>query len=150
MEQNEDPETVQKAPRLPSPVPARNKVGNGLMCKNRKSRPSATVTSSETASVLQASTSSGALGVEGSSSSSTSASVGIWGDLANDNIDTTLHLSKDTTLSKTTTRKRKPPLLDLNVDDNDDDDHINDDSEPSTSGLGGEVSLLLMTFLELL
>ena len=139
MEQNEDPETVQKAPRVPSPVPARNKVGNGLMCKNRKSKPSATVTSSEPSS---ASTSSGVLGVEGSSSSSTSASVGIWGDLTNDDVDTTLHLSKDTTISKVTTRKRKPPLLDLNVDDNDEDDHINDDSEPSTSGLGGKVSLL--------
>ena len=128
---------MQKAPRVPSPVPARNKVGNGLMCKNRKSKPSATVTSSEPSTACV-----GVLGVEGSSSSSTSASVGIWGDLTNDDVDTTLHLSKDTTISKVTTRKRKPPLLDLNVDDNDEDDHINDDSEPSTSGLGGKVSLL--------
>ena len=36
LEQNDDPENVQKVPREPSPVPTKNKAGNGMVCKNRK------------------------------------------------------------------------------------------------------------------
>ena len=63
MEQTEDPETMQKLPREPSPIPARNKVGNGLVCKNRKSsKPSATATSSSNITEA-ATTSEGAEGI---------------------------------------------------------------------------------------
>merc|ERR1712018_605389 len=96
-----------------------------MVCKNRKGKKSSTATSATVLDEAGPMTSNSA-----AEHCAGPSSLGIWNDLN----DVDLAVDKPDASSR---KRRKTPLLDLNLDD---DDHINDQSEPSTSSGTGTVS----------